>query len=195
MSGRCRPAGWLRHADTVAVAVVVGLVGSGGLVWQGTNAVFSSTTSNATNTWTAGSVTLSDDDSSAAMFTTTGLVPGNTGSNCITVTYSGNVATAVKLYASTPTGTLAPYVDVVVSEGTGGGFGSCTGFSGTQIFSGTLAAFATASSSYATGVGTFAPSTAGSTKVYKFTWTLDSATPNGQQSATTSATFTWESQA
>jgi hypothetical protein len=195
MSGGWRPSGWWWHGDTVAAALVVGLIGSGGLVWQGTNAVFSATTSNAANTWSAGTVNLSDDDSSAAMFTAAGLVPGTTGANCLTVTYSGTLATAVKLYASTPTGTLAPYLDVVVSEGSGGGFGSCAGFSGTQIFSGTLAALATASSSYATGIGSFAPSTPGSTKVYKFTWTLDSATPNGQQSATTSATFTWESQA
>jgi hypothetical protein len=182
-------------AAAVAAAVVLGMFASGALVWQSTNAVFSSTTSNAANAWTAGAVTLFDDDSSAALFTAAGLVPSSTGTNCITVTYSGNVSTAVKLYVSASSGSLAPYVDLVVTEGSGGSFGSCTGFSGTQIYSGTLSAFAAASSAYANGIGSFAPTTSGQTKVYKFTYTLDSASPNGMQSQTASATFQWESQA
>jgi hypothetical protein len=195
MTGGWRRARRLRHGDPVAAALVVGLLGSGGLVWQGTNAVFSATTTNAADTWDAGSVTLADDDSSGAMFTAAGLVPGATGSRCLTVTYSGTLAATVKLYAAAPTGTLAPYLDLVVREGSGGGFGSCAGFSGTPIFSGPLAALAATSDSYASGLGTFAPSGAGSARVYEFTWTLDPATPDGRQGASTAATFTWESQA
>jgi hypothetical protein len=179
----------------VAAAVVLGMLASGALVWQSTSAVFSSTTSNAANSWTAGAVTLADDDSSGALFTSAALVPSSTGSNCIKVTYSGNVSTAVKLYVAASTGSLAPYVDLVVSEGTGVGFGDCTGFSGTQIYSGTLSAFAAASSVYSNGVGSFAPTTAGQTKVYKFTYTIDAATPNAMQSQSATATFQWESQA
>jgi hypothetical protein len=178
-------------------AVLAGLLGSGIFVWQGTNAAFTSTTSNGANNWTAGAVTIADDDSSTAMFNATGLVPGSTGSKCIKVTYSGNVAAAVKLYVSASSGTLAPYVNLVVQEDTNqtGAFASCSTFAGTTIYSGTLSAFATASSAFAGGVGSFAPTTSGQFKVYKFTYTLDAATPNNMQSATCSATFQWESQA
>jgi hypothetical protein len=97
-----------------ALAIAVGVLGSGICVWQSTSAVFSSTTANAGNSWTAGSVTLTDDDSGSALFSASGLVPGSSGSNCITVSYSGNVATTVRLYASasSDTSALAQYLDV-----------------------------------------------------------------------------------
>ena len=190
-----------RRAGGVAVvgAVLAGLLGSGVFVWQGTNAAFTSTTSNGANNWTAGAVTISDDDSNVAMFNATGLVPGSTGSKCIKVTYSGNVTAAVKLYVSASSGTLNPYIDLVVEEGSGGGnvgdFSSCGSFSGSTIYSGTLATMASTKTAFAGGVGTFAPTAATQFKVYKFTYTLNASTPNNMQSATGSATFQWESQA
>jgi hypothetical protein len=195
MSGTRRRNG----AIAVAAAVVAGLLGSGALVWSGTNAAFTSTTSNGANNWTAGAVTIADDDSSTAMFNATGLVPGSTGSKCIKVTYSGNVTAAVKLYVSASSGTLAPYVDLVVEEGTAGGntgdFSSCGSFSGTTIYSGTLSDMASTKTAFASGVGSFAPTAATQFKVFKFTYTLNASTPDAQQSATCSATFQWESQA
>jgi hypothetical protein len=181
----------------VACAVVVGLLGSGLMVWQGTAAVFSSTTSNASNAWTAGSVTLADDDTGSALFSATGLVPGSTGSNCITVTYSGNVATTVKLYASASAdaSSVAQYLDLTIQEGTGGGFGSCGSFSaGSTIYSGTLSTFTSTKTAYGSGVGSWAPSSS-STKVYKITYTLNASTPSAKQGTSTTATFQWESQA
>jgi hypothetical protein len=182
-------------AVAVAAAVVAGLLGSGAFVWQGTNAAFTSTTNNGANNWTAGAVTISDDDSGTALFNATGLVPGSTGSKCIKVSYTGNVAAAVKLYVASSSGTLAPYVDLVVEEGTGGTFSNCTGFSGSTIYTGTLANMASTKTAFASGVGTFAPSTNTDTKVYKFTYTLNASTPDNMQSATCAATFQWESQA
>lgn len=186
-------------AVAVAGAVVAGLLGSGAFVWQGTNAAFTSTTSNGANNWTAGAVTIGDDDSGTALFNVSGLVPGNTGSKCIRVTYTGNVTSSVKLYVSASSGSLADYVDLVVEEGSGGGnvgdFSSCSTFSGSTVYSGTLSNMATTKNSFANGVGTFAPTGSGQFKVYKFTYTLNASTPNNQQSATASATFQWESQA
>ena len=54
---------------------------------------------------------------------------------------------------------------------------------------------ASTKTAFASGVGTFAPSTNTDTKVYRFTYTLDAATPDAMQSATCAATFQWESQA
>jgi hypothetical protein len=186
-----------RRLLAVAGALMLGLLGSGVLVWQGSAAVFSSTTSNAANSWTLGSVTLADDDTGAAMFSATGLVPGSTGSNCISVSYTGTVATAVKLYASASAdaSSVASYLDLTIVEGTGGGFGSCGAFvAGTTVYTGTLATFTSTKIAYGSGVGSWAPSSS-ATKVYKITYTLNASVPTAKQSAVTTATLQWEAQA
>lgn len=184
----------------LVTAMVGGVVGSGALVWHASYAAFVGTTSNSGNSWTAGSVTLTDDDAGAAMFDVSGLVPGaSTGSpHCITVTYSGDVPASVKLYSADATGDLAQYIDLTIQQGTGGSFADCTGFTPdatvNPIFTGTLQAFGAAHDDFASGVGTFTPSTSPTTKVYEFSYTLDAATPSSAQGADATATFTWESQ-
>jgi len=186
-----------RDVRAIVLAVILGLIGSGALVWQGTSAVFTATTANAANSWTLGTVTLADDDSAAALFSASGLLPASTGSNCITVTYSGNVATTVRLYASASAdaGSVAQYIDVTVQQGTGGGFGSCGAFvPSSTVYTGTLDNFTATSTAYGNGVGTWAPSSPSST-VYKISYTLNAATPGNKQGAATTATFQWEAQA
>lgn len=178
-----------------AAALVAGLVVNGLMVWSGTSAAFTASGSNAGNNWATSSLAITDDDSGIALFTATGLVPGSTGSKCLTVTYGGNTASSVKLFASASSGTLSPYINLTVEEGTGGSFGSCTGFSGSSIYTGTLSGFTTTKTAYASGVGTWAPNASGSTRTYKFTYTLDAATPSSMQSTTAGVTFVWESQA
>jgi len=178
-----------------AGAGVAALVVNGLMLWSGTSAAFTGPTSNPTNNWTAASVAVSDDDGgSTAMFSATGLTPGSTGSHCITVTYEGDVAAAVELYASASSGTLAPYLDVVIEEGTGGSFASCTGFSGSSIYTGTLSNFVSTATTFASGVGTWTPNTNGQTRTYKFTYTLSASTPSSMQGTTAGASFTWEAQ-
>lgn len=181
-------------------AALFGVLVTGALVMSRTQAAFTASTGNPVNAWQAGTVTLGDDDSGGALFSSAGLLPGDTGSRCITVTYTGDVTAAVKLYASSSTGTLGQYVNLVVEEGSGAGnagsyAGGCTGFSGSTLYSGTLSAFAAASTGWATGVGTFTPSASGATKVYKFTWTLDAGAPSAAQGTSVTTTFQWESRA
>jgi len=192
-----------RLALAMAAAVIVGLVASGLLVWRGTEAAFTASTGNEANSWTAGSVTLTDDDGGAGvMFDLSGLLPGDTGSHCITVNYTGDVATnGVKLYATSPSDPdlLAQYVTLQVEEGdaaSGGSFGSCTGFvpGGGPIFNGALSTFTADNYDYGNSVGSWTP-TAADSRVYQFTWTLSAATPGAMQGAATSTTFTWEAQA
>lgn len=192
-----------RGVVVLAAALVLGLLASGGLILQSTQAVFSATTTNASNTWQAGSVSLDDDDSGAAMFTSsTAFVPGQTAENCIQVSYGGDVTSAVRLYASAvadPDG-LAQYVDLVLEQGSGGGFGSCAGFTkdsggAGDLYSGTLSAFTTSQTSYATGVSTWSPTGAGQTKVYRFEVGMQSGTPQSAQGGSASATFTWQARA
>lgn len=190
------------HARAITLgAVATGLLASGALVWGASYSAFSATTTNPTNNWSAGTVALSDDDSNSAMFTATNLVPGSTGSQCIAVTSSGSTASAVKLYGTTPATTkaLASSLNLSITQGNGGGFGSCTGFTplttGASVFTGTLASFGTSATNFATGVGNWAPAgTASETRVYKVTYTLDSSTSNAAQGGTASVGFTWEAQ-
>lgn len=177
-------------------AILTGLLGSGAMVFQGTQSAFTAQTSNTGNNWTTGSIALADDDSSGAMFNLTTMIPGDTGTKCIQVQYTGNVATNIKMYVSaiTDANGLGSYVDLVVTRGDGGTFSSCTGFvaDATGTFqTSTLAAFQTASNAWTNGVGSWTPS-ANANKTYKIQWTLNAATPNTMQGKTVSATFQWE---
>jgi len=191
-----------KHARMIGVgALVAGVIGSAAAVWQASYSAFSATTSNPTNNWSAGTVVLSDDDNNTAMFSATNLKPGSTGTKCIAVTSTGSLASAVKLYGTTPATTngLSSSINLTIVQGTGGGFGSCTGFTalgtGSSVYSGTLAAFGSSAISYATGLGAWAPTGTGSeTRVFQFTYTLDPAAPNSVQGGTASIGFTWEAQ-
>ena len=108
-----------RSAKMIAAAVAVGLMGSGALVWQASSAAFTASTDNDSNSWSSGKVVLTDNDSTVALFNASGLVPLNTGTNCIEVTYDGNVASTVKLYAQNPTGSLGTYIDFDIELGSG----------------------------------------------------------------------------
>jgi hypothetical protein len=192
----------LKHARLVGLATLAaGLVGSAALVWQASYSAFSSTTVNPTNNWSAGTVALADDDSNTAMFTATNLKPGSTGTKCVAVTSTGSLASTVKLYGTTPatTNALSSSLNLTVTQGTGGGFGSCTGFTplgtGSSVYTGTVAAFGSSATNFASGLGTWAPTGTGSeTRVFQFTYTLDPATPNTAQGGTASIGFTWEAQ-
>ncbi len=182
-------------------AIPAALLISGIVVSQASYSAFNSTTSNPTNNWSAGTVALSDDDSNTAMFTATGLKPGSTGTKCIAVTSSGSLASDVNLYGTSEatTNALSTYIHLSIVQGTGGTSGSCTGFAplatGSSLYNGTLANFATTSTNYATGLGTWAPTgTAPETRTYEFIYTVDAATPNTSQGGTASIGFTWEAQ-
>ncbi|WP_080127907.1 MULTISPECIES: hypothetical protein [unclassified Actinoplanes] len=148
-----------------------------------------STTSSGGNSLSAGTVALSDDDSAGAMFSATGIKPGDNGQRCITVTYNGTVASLVKVYAATSISTLHPYLDMVIEQGNGGSFANCGGFTGSAIYTGTLSALGT---SFAGGAGTWAPALSGSTQVYRISWTL--LDNYAAQSKAAILAFTWEAQ-
>lgn len=157
------------------------------------SAAFTGTTDNTGNNWAAGTVTLTDDDLGSALFNATNLAPGDTGSNCIDVTYTGSVDTsAVKLYAAlTDTDGLGAHLDMVIERGAQ--VVDCALFvSAESVYTGTLDGMGT---SFATGHGTWAP-TGGSNAVvtYKFVWTLGSDTPDTAQGDSVQADFTWEAQ-
>jgi hypothetical protein len=194
--GRRRDGGRRR---TMVVALPLALVASSALVYQASNAAFTASTDNGSNTWSSGTVAISDDDSSSVMFQATGLKPGDTGIKCINVTYSGTLAGAVRLYVTSPSGTLGQYLDLTVEEGTGATGGatlSCSGFTATSTLSAggaTLATFASAHTDFGSGVSSWAPTGAApEARSYRVTYTLQDT--NSAMGKSAAATFTWEAQ-
>jgi hypothetical protein len=177
-------------------AVGVGLLVMSLLVVTGSRAAFTASTANGSNTFTAGTVTLADDDAGSVMFNLTGMKPGDTATKCVNVTYTGSLAADVKLYGTVGGTGLATYLDTVVDVGTGATGGAstdCTGFTApSNLHNGTLAAFGTAHTDYSNGAAGFAGATNPSTKSYRFTVTLQDN--NLAQGKTASVAFTWEAQ-
>lgn len=191
-----------RLARLVSLAAIpLALVGSALVVSQASYSAYSATTTNPTSNWSSGTVALDDDDANAAAFNVTGLKPGMTGTTCIAVTSTGSLASTVRLYATNMSGStdLANYMRVTVTQGTGGSFGSCAGFtplpSGSNLYTGTFVGFGSSYTSYASGIGDWAPTGTGSeTRTYRVTYSLDSAAPNSTQGGSAAGSFVWEAQ-
>lgn len=190
------------------LSIPVALIISGLYVGSAT-AAFSGSTSNAADSWTAGTVALTNNHGTA-LFQATNIIPGYTETHCLTVSSTATVPTTLKMYTSAVSSTgpagaplLSSYLTVQVLEGSGGTNidgqgGGCTGFvpaagqATTPSFNGTLATFAN-HTSFANGVGNFALP-AGGSRQYQITVTLPSSTPNTLQGTAAGATFVWEAQ-
>jgi hypothetical protein len=192
----------VRRSVTV-LSMFAGVALSCALVWNATSAAFNGYTTNPNNSWTSGTLSLSDDDTTSALFNVSGLSPGDTGSRCIRVTYTGNSRADVRFYttASTYTGTLGAYIDLAISEGPAGTYanGTCSDWTtGTSVYSGTMANFASGTTNFSTGAynssDKWSPVANGQYKVYKFTYTLQLTAPNSSQNTSGGIGFTWEAQ-
>jgi predicted dehydrogenase len=190
-----------RRSALVLVAIALVVTIAGAQTW----AAYSATTKNTADSFATGTVALSDNDAGAALLTLTGAVPGATDTGCITVTYTGSLDSAVRLYGTTGGAGLAAYLDLKVTRGsfTGAnpGFKSCANFtpdtadygSGAGVvYDGTLLAYP---DDYATGI--VDPPAGGpqlwatsDAHVYQLQVTLQDDL--GAKGKTASQTFTWE---
>jgi hypothetical protein len=177
------------------------VLGAGGLTaGAATFSAFSATTGNPGNQFSAGTVTLADDDAGAALVALPANArPGDSSTRCIQVSYTGSLAAQVRLYASV-SGGLADHLTLTVTRGTQASptFPACTGFTpdsgnygyGTNgiVYQGKLSGLP---ASYASGITDPAASwTNGNARSYRYTVTVDD-TP-AAQGLTASATFNWE---
>ena len=187
--GSRKRAGW--KVGVLAATVLL----TTALILTASFAAFSDTTDNSGNTWSAGTVVLTDDDAGSAMFIVSDMAPLATVTECIVVTYSGSLLPAdVNLYGVSGGTGLDVYLDVTVEEGSGGIFGNCAGFTPTStIFTGTLTSFAATHTNFATGAGAWNPAANPESRTYRFTVTLQDN--NLAQGLNATATFTWEAQA
>lgn len=175
------------------------LLGTASVLEGGTMAALSGTTANAANSFSAGTVVLSDNDADAALLSLVNARPGPPVSNCLQVSYTGTLTAGVRLYG-TVTGALAPYVKVTVTRGTATApsFGSCTGFTADTanhkglgagiLFSGPLSTFPT---TFDTGLtDPTATWTTGAKVSYRFS--AEIMDTNAAQGLSSTAGFTWE---
>jgi hypothetical protein len=183
--------------------LVLGIVAC--IAGAGVFSAFSSQTENGGNVITAGTVTLEDNDGGSPLYAIVNAKPGESKTSCIKVTYKGSLAATVKVFTPSTIGELGPYVNLKVEAGTqtSSTFPSCTEFtpasSGATVYEGTLSAFATEHSTYATGITT---NPASATKwetnnsvVYRFIATLSGTAPETAQGKTTGThLFRWEAQ-
>jgi hypothetical protein len=209
-----RKGGRDRGRRLLLAAIPVGLLASGFLVFQASNAAFTAqTTSNAA--FTTGDVVLTNSASSG--ITITGLTPGTSGSQCIDVTYAGNLSADVKFYltnyssvdGSSNPNNLGQYVQIKVQE-----TNNNKDCAGTPTYgAGTTQDLKTWTDNvkdWATGTAAWGGGQAATNDkhAFKVTWTLpdcgtspafgaagcpaDQAAWDTLQGATASATITWE---
>lgn len=183
---------WKLQAGAALVAMAL----MSGLVLRVSAAAFTADVDNAANSWATGSIALGT-DATTAMFSVTGMLPGQTETRCITVTYTGDTDPgAVKLYGSVTDSGLGPHLDITVTEATEtGGTGSTCGTlaaSTVIVATQTLNAFGSAYTNYSTGAGAWDPAATGDTKTYQFSVTLGADTPTTAQGGSADATFTWQ---
>ena len=169
----------------------------------GTFSAFSDTTDNAGNRLATGDVDLTDNDADGKLYFDTNARPGNTYEKCIKVTYSGSLASDVKLYSSA-VGALGDYVNLKITPGTQPdttGMAcdpSFTAESSGAIYNGELDEFAATHSSFANGLADSPGAgtggwTSGQSVVYKFEVTIQDD-PAAEGKDTNAHTFTWEAQ-
>jgi predicted ribosomally synthesized peptide with SipW-like signal peptide len=182
---------------TFVVALVAAVTGTG------TYAAFSGTTANPSNSFTAGTVAIGDNDAGGTLLSLSNARPGDSSTGCIKVTYSGSLDANVRLYGSA-SGSLPTYLTLTVTRGTDSSpsFASCANFtadgnnyigSGSGvIYSGNLSAFP---GTYAAGL---VDPTSGSPELwttseahsYKFVVSLQNNA--AAQGLNSTASFTWE---
>ena len=191
-----------KHRIFITVAVVALMAGVAVFT---TSAAFTATSSNPGNLIEAGTVSIGDSDAGTGkLYDALAQRPGAGNgpvAACIRVTYSGSLASAVKLYRSAVTngdkfrltvergGTSlsAPAADM-----------NCTNFSATSTaFDNTLDQFPTTYAAGVDGRAAGAPWSSGQSVDYRFTiYPVDDSTPNAHTTAvdTGAHSFTWEAQ-
>jgi predicted ribosomally synthesized peptide with SipW-like signal peptide len=185
-------------------AVVLGLVGVvGGL---GTWSAFSDTTANGGNSFESGTVRIQDDDSGSAMFSLTGMRPGDpAATRCIDVTYTGSLDAQVRMHGATGGSGLAQYLNVKVTRGEkDSAFSGCGDFVADTtnyigqgpgvVYSGTLEGFADGYAGANADPVAGSPETWSQNEDHAYRFEVSLADDNNAQGKTATQTFTWEAQ-
>jgi hypothetical protein len=194
-----------------AVAPVAGLLAAGLLVWQGSYAAFSATTTSPSNAWATGNLALTNSTNAygtaigSAVWTAanaSNLKPGSTDTKCITVKSTGSLGGPVKLYVTGVTQNAVnladnlPFtIDLMTTGVTANNVSAgCTGFTGGTNIANAVP-LSSLPSTYGTGLGSWTTTgnITGEYAAYRISWTVPNN--NNLQGGTAAATFNWEVQA
>jgi len=212
-----------RRRRVRAVAFLLGILTCATIVWQSSHATFTANTSNDTNIFGAGSVTIADNDGGTAMFSASALNlgPTDTATVCMGVRYTGTLTpTAIKLYtsgglesnnsgaygawANDTTSEMDNYLnmqiqvasnDLVADPVSTCGLG--TGFADVAAAApGTLmSTMINTNTSYATGFASgWGTIVKDKWRVWKFIYTMSASAPNSAQLDGLKVNFVWEAQ-
>jgi hypothetical protein len=195
-----------------ATAPAAGLLAAGLLVWQGSYAAFSATTTDNNNAWSTGNLVLTNNGgtgtyaaATTASFGGTNLKPTSTGTTCLTVKSTGNSAGSLAMYENTladSTPSLGAQIQLTITAATvtSDVLANCTGFptSGTTAIA-TNTPLTTFPTSFATATNQVAVAATNPILVaYKVVWTFASTGTTPGDSAlmgkNVTAGFTWELQ-
>jgi hypothetical protein len=155
----------------------------------GSGAAFTAQTANPSNTFSAGTLSMSNSKDNAAILTASNLKPGDSTSGTVDIQNTGSVSgtfslTRSALSDSDGTNPMSAKLNVVVKDcgDFSAGTPSCDA-GDPQIYNGTLQAM---TGSYA--LGSFA---SGVKHRYEFAVTFDSSADNSYQGDSSTATFQW----
>jgi hypothetical protein len=177
----------------VIAAVAVGL----------TSAAFVGTTSNAGDSFTTGTVSITDNDAGGSMLALSAAKPGNSDTSCIKVTYTGSLDSTVRLYAAAAS-PLAPFLQLTVTRGTDSSpsFDACTNFTSDAtnyigsgagvIYSGLLSAYPATYGSGIVDPVSGSPETWTTSEVHSYKFVVSLINNPAAQGLSATATFTWE---
>jgi hypothetical protein len=203
-----------------AVAPVAGLLAAGLLVWQGSYAAFSATSTNQSDAWATGQLVLKNNGVAGAFLGTTttplinasNITPGATSfTRCITVESSGTIAGALKFYrgavsdtnVANPGSNLSSAISVTVDavavgaaavvDPTCAAVGPNIAFPGGSTNVVPTTTLSGLPASYAAAGTSMAVATGTQRVAYRFTWSFPStANDNLYQNASTQADLNWE---
>jgi Concanavalin A-like lectin/glucanases superfamily len=203
-AGRAGRGGNGRRAASIGLLALVLLAAGTGVGYS----AFLALATNSGNSFGAGSVSMTDNDSGTAMLSLTDAALGATDTSCIKATYTGSLGATVHHWGDI-SGTLAPYLSLKVTRGTGADtFDNCSDFSadGTNyigegagvVYDGKLSDYPT---SHATGIvdpndggaGNYSATVSGISSLVNY-WRLgDTATAQSSDTMTGTAGTTLQS--
>lgn len=160
------------------------------LVVSRSSAAFRSEGASTSSTFRSGVMTLRDDDGGASLFDLPALVPGDAGERCITVSYEGDVGSAVVALRGEGGGRLADALALTIDGGRGGRFGDCEGFEPeVTLFEGTLRDLLTRYHRGSDGLTAYTTSDGTTARSFRFRFRLPE--DFADQGSTASADFLW----
>ena len=171
-------------AALATVLVAVGITAASG-------ADFTAQSANASNTFTAGSLTMDNSEGAGAILSATGMKPGDATTNAVgtvviknTGTLAGTFTLGKSALTDTPSSpAMSGKLNVTVID-CGTGVAATCAVGDPDVYTGTLAAMGTG-----IDLGSFA---GGEEHLYEFTVALDSSADNTYQNGSSLATFLWQ---